>query len=144
MAITVAAVMRQVRNFFVRSRVEGTISITGGAVSPAVSAPWVAISGSAYHDGVHRMVDGVIENDDQPDETFVGQVWMLHPPDDFLKLCADIAAYDEKNAPGSFVSESFGDYSISRATGTAGTITWEQAFASRVAPYRRMFTEVDV
>lgn len=143
MTNTIAAVMRHIRNYFERECYEGEITITGGVVSPRINAPFAFIQGSAYHDGVKRMISGVIENNNAPDETFTGRVWYLHPPDDFLALCGKIAEYEAKTPVGALVSESLEGYSYSRATGRNGGVQeWQDAFAARLAPFRRMFTEV--
>lgn len=143
MAITIAAVMRHLCNYFERVHVEGEITISGGVVSPVVNAPYVYISGSLHHDGVQQMISGAIAKDIHTDETFDGCVWALYPPDEFLGLCEEIAAFDGANAPGALASESLGEYSYTRATGKNGApVTWEDAFAARLSPWRRMFTEV--
>ena len=155
MAISIAAVMRRVRNFFERERIEGTFTIADGVLAPMPDAPYIAISGSAWHDGVFPR-DALAGSDDaadqltieqglEKDETFDGKVWGLHPPSDFLALCEAISEYDAKNPVGAYQSESFGQYSYTRGNvgGTAGN-GWEAAFAGQLLPYRRMFTEVDV
>lgn len=146
MAISIERVMRRVRNYFQRGYTEGTFAITGNVLSPAPSAPWVKISGSAYHDGVYECCSGYLQGvpEGRQDETFTGVVWMLYPPDDFLALCEEIRDYDQKNPVGALQSETFGDYSYNRGSGAnGGTMSWETAFAAHLAPYRRMFTEVD-
>lgn len=140
MKVSIAAVMRHVRNFFERGCMEGEFTVSGGVLTPAPRAPYVAIEGSAFNDGVYR----IDELKKDRDETFVGRVWALHPPDDFVQLCEEIALYDEKNPTGSMQSESFGEYSYTRAVGQTGVIGWQGAFAQRLIPYRHMFTEVDV
>ena len=143
MANTIAAVMRHLRNFFERGCIEGEISIRGGVVTPAVSSPYVYISGSTFHDGVKRMSGGSIDGDNHPGETFAGRVWLLYPPDDFIAICDNIEAYNSQNAPGAIVSETLGEYSYTKTTGkNGGLLTWEEAFNSSLAPFRRMFTEV--
>ena len=80
----------------------------------------------------------------KPDEAFAGRVWLLHPPDDFAALVEEIAAYDQRNPAGAYHSETFGDYSYIRSTnGDGAALDWPQAFAQSLAPYRRMFTEVE-
>lgn len=141
MAVSIAAVMRRVRNFFERESIEGSFTITGGVLEPMLDAPYIAISGSAWHDGVFPY--GELP-EDRPDETFDGNVWGLHPPLDFLMLCEQIAEYEAKNPVGAYQSESFAGYSYTRATISGACIGWEAAFGMQLAPYRRMFTEVDV
>lgn len=145
MAVTVAAVMRQVRNYFEREPMAGSFSITGNGLSPAPDAPFVAIRGSSYHDGVYELLGGYLNGvrEGLPDETFEGCVFPLHPPDDFLMLCKDIAQYDEKNPVGAKMSESFGHYSYTRAgNGNGGALDWQSAYALQLVPYRRMFSGV--
>lgn len=144
MAVSVAAVMRQCRNYFPTGYMDGTFRITGN-VLPGVDSPWVYISGSAYHDGVWQLADGYLTGrsvDGLGDESFDGRVWMLNPPEDFLELCKEIKAYEEKNPIGAFASESFGAYSYTRGTGNGQAQGWPAAFSAQLAPYRRMFTEV--
>lgn len=146
MAISMERVMKRIRNYFQRGYTEGEFAITGNVLAPAPSAPFVAIRGSAYHDGVYECCNGYLGGmpDGKQDETFTGVVWHLHPPDDFIALCEEIARYDEKNPAGAMHSETFGDYSYTRGTNGSGAVTaWDQAFAASLAPYRKMFTEVD-
>jgi hypothetical protein len=142
MSNTIAAVMRHARNYFERARIEGSISVSGGMVSPVPAAPYVCISGSLYHDGVHKVEAGAFADNAAPDETFTGTVWLLHPPADFLLMCEEIATYCEKNPAGALHSESLGEYSYTRASGNNGVLTWQQAFANQLRPYMHMFTEV--
>lgn len=140
---TIAAVMRHIRNFFERECYEGEITITGGVVSPGVKAPFVFIRGSQHHDGLWETASSALVEDGHPDETFAGCIWYLYPPDDFLALCGRIADYEAQNPVGALQSESLEGYSYSRATGRNGGLqSWQDAFATRLAPFRRMFSEV--
>lgn len=144
MAVTVAAVMRAVRNFFAGDPMAGEFAISGNGLSPAPAAPFVAIKGSRYHDGVYELHDGYLQTEIcREDETFDGLVYPLHPPDDFIMLCREIDEYAEKNPAGGKASESFGHYSYTKASnGRGGLMTWQDAYADRLIPYRRMFSEV--
>lgn len=136
----VAAAMRYCRNYFEAGSYDGLVTIQNGEiVNPAISgAPYVAIKGSAYNNGVFAL--GV---DAMTDETFSGRVWALTPPAGFLALCAEIASYDQKNPAGAYVSESFGNYSYQRAQNTQGqAASWQGAFSSRLADYQRIVSEV--
>lgn len=142
MSVTIAAVMRHLNNYFEQGSYTGPITIRGGVVTPSIPTPYVSINGSSYHDGIRRVsLDAVSYHGE--DETFTGRMWFLKPPDDFLSLVEQITAYEAQNDPSPLLSENLGEYSYTRAQGkTGGVLTWEEAFATRLAPYRRMFTEV--
>ena len=142
MSVSIAAVMRRVRNFFERESIEGNFAITGGVLEPVPDAPYIAISGSACHDGVFPA--GQLPKD-RPDETFSGKVWGLHPTDDFVAICEQISEYAERRPAGAPQSESFGDYSYSMGSAADGLSgSWENVFAASLLPFRRMYTEVNV
>ena len=145
MAVSAAAVMRQIRNYFQTGYLSGDFSVTGGVLLPAPACGYVLISGSAWHDGVWAVSgDTLLDAAALPDEQFTGRVYELHPPNDFLALVAEISDYDEKNPVGALQGESFGDYSYTRAgAGQPGTQGWQTAFRSRLDPYRRMFSGVE-
>lgn len=145
MSVSVENVMRYVNNFFDRACYHGAFSVSGGGINLPVHLPdnaWIAISGSMCHDGVHEMYSEYALP--TPDEEFTGTVYVLCPPASFLELCKQIAEYDEKTPVGALQSESFGNYSYTRANGQNGVKTWQEAFAMQLRPYRRMFTEVEV
>lgn len=146
MSVSVAAVMRQCRNYFEVGYIDGTFRITGNALSGAEGAHWVYISGSAFHNGVWEVCDGYLTGrsvEGLHDEEFEGRVWFLDPPEEFMELCKTIKTYEEKNPVGAFVQERFGEYSNTRAnSGTVADMGWQNAFSAELAAYRRMFTEV--
>lgn len=144
-------VMKECRNFFEAGYLKTTFTIEGGVISPSSIFPagsYIAIEGSTFYTGVFRVAaDGVLEGIpvDSFTDTFTGRVWFLRPPAGFVELCKEIAEFSEKTPKGAFQSESFGDYSYTRATGkNGGSMTWQEHFAERLAPYRHMFTEVSV
>lgn len=142
MVNTIAAVMQEVNNFFERGSIQGEISIHGGVVSPEVAAPYIFVKGSSFHDGLHQLTDSAITGDSGTDETFSGCIWLLYPPAHFLEVCRQVAAFEAATPAGALQSESLNEYSYTRATGKNGVLTWQEAYALRLRPYRRMFTEV--
>lgn len=144
MAVSVAAVMRQINNFFEVGHIDGVITISGNAIIPAPVSPWCFVKGSMRHDGVWEVCGGRLQDMDGslPDEEFDGRVWLLKPPADFLALCAEISAYDDKNPVGAYQQESFGGYSYMRRQTGSNSTSWQDVFAGRLVPYRRMYTEV--
>lgn len=141
MAVTVESVMRCVRNFFEKGYMDGTFTVSGGQITPCVPpGVWYAVEGSSANDGVYSPRETM----DGAEETFTGRVWLLAPPRAFLRLCEEISEYDRKNPAGAMQSESFGNYSYTRAGGQNGVQTWQEAYAAQLVPYRRMFTEVGI
>ena len=145
MSVSVAAVMRQCRNYFETGYIDGTFRITGNALSGADGAHWVYISGSAFHNGVWEVCGGYLTGrsvDGLHNEEFEGRVWFLDPSEEFLELCEMIKTYEEKNPVGAMQSETFGEYSYTRNVRSGQDTGWAAVFAGPLAPYRRMFSEV--
>ena len=139
MAASVGDVMRQCRNYFETGCKEGTFTIQSGQIS-GLSLPagrYIAIIGSDGFDGVWQVGDSAL-----PDGAFTGRVWLLSPPAGFLDLCARIADYAEKNPAGALQSESFGNDSYTR--GAAAVSGWQGVFATELAAYRLLSSEVMV
>lgn len=136
---TVANVMRRCKNYFDREVANGQFRIVGGVLSPSIDSKWVYIKGSKKNDGVHDLT----ANNTLQDEVFEGTIWCLYPTNDFLALCIDIGNFTAENARTGVISESFGNYSHTDATGvTGGKLTWQEAFAIDLQPFVRMFTGV--
>lgn len=150
--ITIGDLMRHCRNYFVRSRIDSTFTIQSGTLSPldGISAQYVAVQGSSLNDGVYFCdANGMLSNGDDDlelaNETFTGTVFLLAPPVRFVALAKEIGAYDAKTPVGAMQSESFGEYSYTKAGGrNGGVMTWQEAFAVSLRPYMRMFPEVSV
>ena len=141
MPVDVGAVMRHVNNYFEREAMHADfVAGDDGHVTPRPDAPYIAVYGSKHHDGVYKT--GTMPIGEH--EAFTGIVWGLYPPKDFIELCEEIAVYCAKNPVSGMLSESFGAYTYTRASGKNGPLTWQEAFADRLRPYRRMFTGVSL
>lgn len=141
MTVKVSDVMRQVRNHFIVSAVTDDFVHTGGVLTPAEDfAPgmWIAVTGPDAPCGVYQL-DGSGGIPDLGEVSWRGTVYRLAPPADFLRLCGDIGCWAAANPDPTVTSEKLGEYSVSRTNSS-----WEAAFAPALAPYRRMFTEVQV
>lgn len=137
--------MMSCHNYFERSYKMGDFRIVNGKIVDMPYSPFVLIVGSARNDGVHMIAHGFDSVNPLVDENFSGKVWMLYPPDDFLDICRKMTEYDEKvGKDPATVSESFGNYSHSFASGESGAkITAIEAFKAELVVFRKMFTEVD-
>lgn len=131
------AVLTHLRNWFPVRCAAGTFTIASGMpdVDFLADGQYFRIKGSVFSDGLHVFNGGEMLQG----ETFEGEIWALAIPKSVKELATEITAYTEKNPVTDKVSESFGGYSYSRASGTTGAPTgWQGAFASRLAPYRRI------
>ncbi len=129
MNVTVPDVMRYVRNYFVSSHFHGSWRLNDGKLQEEMFRPgeWIAVLDGPVH-GVWQLNEqGAIPG--LPNAEWTGRTCLLTPPPDFLRLCRDIADWADKHpAPGT----------------TGDALGWTKAFASALAPYQRMFAEVDV
>ena len=141
MTVKVSDVMRHVRNHFIIHSIHAAWCHTGGKLTPDSALKpgmWIAVTGGGVCTGVYQLD----ENGGIPslgDAAWTGRVYLLNPPADFIHLCGDIACWTAANPDPSITAEKLGEYSVSRAS-----VTWQEAFAPALAPYRRMFTEVNV
>ena len=139
MTVKVSDVMRRIRNHFVRDALRGDWAHSGGVLTPSDQlAPgmWIAITGNDAPAGVYQLdekggVPGL------EDVAWTGVVYRLNPPADFLRLCGDIGCWAEAHPDPGVTGEKLGAYSVTRKG-----LDWEAAFAPALAPYRRMYTEV--
>lgn len=144
------------RNYFLRDYNNpdayihhGTFVVSGGQIqtlSFLKPGQYFRIIGSVFNDGVWQYrPDG--GSDGLTDEEFDGTIWAMFIPPAFISLAGEIDAWNTANADAlssPYESESFGGYSYTRRRGTtaggtsADSYGWEDQFASRLAPYRRL------
>lgn len=140
MNVTIPDVMRHVRNYFVSSCIDWSWQIEGGRLLPETSfrpGEWIAVL-----DGPVRGVWQLDENGALPgaaDAAWAGRICLLEPPEGFLRLCGEIAQWAAQHPDPTMTSERFGEYSRSQTSGG-----WTQAFAGSIAPYTRMYPEVNL
>lgn len=127
----------------------GTFEIADGqmqALSFLIPGQYFRVIGSVFNDGVWQYRPGG-EAEGMTDETFAGTIWAMSVPPAVLALADEIEAWKAANADAlssPYQSESFGGYSYSKASGggaggsgSAGW-SWQDQFATRLAPYRRL------
>ena len=139
MTVTIPDVMRHVRNHFVSARIDESWWVADGVLLPeGLFGPgeWIAIADGPLC-GVHQLDEyGGIPG--AKDVAWEGRICLLTPPAGFLRLCCEIDAWAKAHPDPAMTSERFGEYSRTQAH-----TDWTQAFAPSLAPYQRMYTEVD-
>lgn len=144
----------ELKNYFSMKddKIFGDFTISDGEIAPSFDiqdGQYYRIVGSVFNDGVHRYGD---ETDALVDEDeFHGAIWRMRVPQAVIDLDADISAWvaayggvtSQNMSP--YTSESFGGYSYSKGYGSrgdgssgGGALTWQDMFAARLAPYRRI------
>lgn len=132
------------KNFFIRSHGDihtGKFHIANGSIEPLdflVNGQYFRIVGSALNDGVYQYGEETLV-----DEEFDGAVWAMYVPADFVILASEISSWTVNNADtlnSPYQSESFGGYSYSKGNSASGTgaYGWQDQFAARLNPYRRL------
>lgn len=150
------------RNWFDRGRYFGTFHIENGALTsmelhgaivPGGIVPqdltdpaeilqngqYFRIVGSVFNDGVHQYPATKLA-----DEVFDGALWVMAVPPSVITLSGEIDDWQTKygkaaSSPFSVESVTSSSYSRTRATGEGlGAINWQTAFASRLAPWRKI------
>lgn len=128
----------ELHNYFEVSKHFGTFEISGGQISLDFlqNGQYFRIIGSTFNDGVYQY-----PADDLTDEEFNGAIWAMAVPPAVVSLSAEIEEFSSSDAakPSPYVSESFGGYSYTKATGSNGApISWQIAFADRLRKWRKL------
>lgn len=142
----------EVKNFFVGASDihEGTFTIADGTITNSgflAENQYFRIKGSVFNDGVYKNTSEEIAG--LVPETFVGQIWAMRLPRDFIDLCGKMDEWEAKYggadsvAMSPYTSENFGgEYSYSKpaggsADGGAG-YSAINAYANDLKKYRRL------
>ncbi|MCL2565949.1 MAG: hypothetical protein FWE24_09115 [Defluviitaleaceae bacterium] len=122
----------------------GGFKIRRGRLRPFPSGSdklsWFHIEGSMLNDGLYIRGEDTLK-----DEVFEGVVRILRIEPHLIALAKEILEFNQKNAPTLKSSERFGTYSYTNAARADGKPAgWAEVFASRLRPYKRMFSRVRV
>lgn len=150
--MSIYEVCLEVHNFFcTESDIHaGTYTIAGGELTNCdflLENQYFRIKGSHFNDGVYQYnaesLTALVP------ETFVGSIWAMSPPRDFIDLCGKMDEWEAKYggadsvAMSPYTSENFGgEYSYSKpaggsADGGAG-YSAINAYANDLKKYRRL------
>lgn len=141
---TLEQILISIHNWFLRDVTAGEWEIKEGNVDlPNLQeGQYFRIIGSVFNDGLHQY-----PANDLQDETFTGQVWGLAIPKAMLELADEIEDWIKKygeSVSSPFNSESFENYSYSKASGTMGNgnadpaTGWQREFMARLTPFRKL------
>lgn len=121
----------------------GAFTVEGGALEADFLKPgqYFRVVGSVFNDGVWQY-----PAEDMTDETFAGEIWPMRLPRDFVALCGEIAAWQDKYGAAMlspYTNESVvGVYSYTKAaTGTGGASSataWANAFKAKLNRWRKL------
>lgn len=133
-------VLGEIHNWFVREVISGEFEVVDGQLRmpegrTLQDGQYLRVVGSVFNDGLHQWpATGLV------DETFRGEVWALAVPQEVVDLAGVIDDWDAKNAPGPYVSESFGGYSYTRATNgaTGQAAGWRDRFRQELNRWRKV------
>lgn len=128
----------------------GTYKVENGGIALGFlqEGQYFRIIGSVFNDGLYIYGETIEDGDGKEiklkEETFDGTIWALAVPRAVVDLSKDIASWQEKygDAVSSpYTSESFGGYSYTKSGGaneTGGAGGWQNAFSSKLAPWRKI------
>lgn len=135
-----------IHNYFVTEIHTGTFTISNGQIDCDFlqNGQYFRIVGSVFNDSVFKYPAS-----DLTDEEFSGAVWAMRVPPSFIALLSEIEAWIEQyggsdsTLTSPFTSESFNNYSYSKASGTNADgsyapVTWQNIFAKRLDRWRKL------
>lgn len=129
----------ELRNYFETKKRFGTFTISGGSISPSdflQEGQYFRIVGSVFNDGVYRY-----PAHDLVDETFNGAVWAMAVPPAVIELLHKIQEFETAaaNSQTTYISESFGGYSYTKATDANGVpVGWKTVFKNELHKWRKL------
>ena len=157
--MTLTDLCEKLRNWFDVRRHFGTFTIENGTIDLDFlrEGRFYRLIGGYFNDGVYYYTGDYLEFikegyherngeitlkwDKVNDETFTGAIWELAIPKNLIMFYADIGDWLRKNDKvlnSPYQSESFGGYSYSKASGSNGTLTVWDNFASDLARWQKI------
>lgn len=147
--MNISELCHELNNYFDRNMVKlhGAFEIRGGRIIDAdfttaiQENQYFRIMGSVFNDGVWKNDTALALTD----EAFVGHVWLMAIPKEFLDLADEMAAWETEHGQqilSPFASESFGGYSYTKgSSGKSGGGNISSAFDmfnSRLNKWRKL------
>jgi hypothetical protein len=129
-------ILAALNNWFEVSKRRDVFTVSDGSIDgiEMLDGQYFRIVGSVFNDGLHQWPTNGLK-----DESFEGEVWALAVPNAVIDLAEHVEKWNavEGNQPTDKVSESFGGYSYSRASGDIVT-GWRKAFAGELNRFRKV------
>lgn len=143
-------ILSYLKNYFYRFGEKGTYAITDNQIEVRgnyVAGQYIRLTGSLLNDRVvkvENVEDNTITLTEAINEVFDGAIYSLAIPRELIELAEEIKAYEKDTPKGGYVSESFGNYSYSKATGqNGGVANWKDVFKDELKPYRKIFDGIE-
>ena len=143
-------ILAYLKNYFYRFGEKGVYTIADNQIEVRgnyVAGQYIRITGSLLNDTVVKVEsveDNVLTLTEAINEVFDGVIYSLAIPRDLIGLVEEIKAYEKDTPKGGYISESFGNYSYSKATGENGGVAdWKDVFKSELKPYRKIFDGIE-
>lgn len=148
-----------IHNYFEYERNSGEYTIENGMIDLdeiVRIGQRFRIVGSAMNDGIYTYrAEGIYDDDNKipatlDDETFTGCIVSMSVPKAVLQIVSEIVDWITANKAvldSPYVSESFGGYSYTKASGTGSSaalsgsgrpLTWREQFGTRLNAYRKI------
>ena len=138
-------ILNYLNNYFYRFGEKGTYNITSNTIEVRgtyLEGQYIRLTGSILNDGVFKVInveDNTITIDGAVNEVFEGCIYSLAVPKEITELEKQINKYEEENQKGGYASESFGNYSYTKAQSpNGGLATWKDVFRNELKPYRKI------
>ena len=135
------------RNWFISKKLLGSFGIVNGTIDlssfGAQTGQYIRVIGSVFNDGVYTYPVAGLQ-----DEVFDGAIWLLAVPPTVSEMADRLEEWQAAQAEGSgsfssFLSESFGGYTYTRALGVdGGNLTAWDALAGDLKALQRMYGKI--
>lgn len=128
-----------IHNYFVKDIMAGGFTISGGSVEGLhlLNGQYFKIVGSVLNDGVY-----CYPTDALVDEQFDGEIWAMAVPPSVIALSTEIQIWVSKygnSVDSPYQSESFGGYSYTKGSNSAGSsINWQDVFRGKLNRWRKI------
>lgn len=138
-------ILDYLHNYFYTFGEKGLFNIVDNQITVKgkyIQGQYIKLEGSIMNDSVYKVIsysENKITVEGAINEEFKGIIYSLAVPKELIELETKIKEYEANKTKSDIISESFGNYSYSRATNSNGDIAdWKDVFKTDLKPYRAM------